>query len=369
MSKVSLKSSNHLIIDLFEQLLKLVEAEYLISRLNNDQKEITKNKFRLSSNKRILSILKSLDFEITNVEQLNGIYGIGADTKKRIHEILKTGKLAELDILNNNTTDSNKADVKNILELEQVIGIGVATAKKLVLDHNITSIKQLKSAVKSGKIKLNNNILLGLKYYGVVQGKIPRNEIKVIESWLKKQAKIIDPYLNLVICGSYRRGRATSGDIDVLIYHPNVPDMEHIVQYKKYNTKPYLKILIDKLTNLKFLLDNMTDVDPSTKYMGFCKFKNYPVRRIDILYMPYNSISSAMLYYTGPYELNTIMRHNAKKRNMILNQYGLYKIDNKGEKHIVPTPTEQSIFEYLGMEYMTPRERESFNTGKKVGTK
>lgn len=345
---------NELIINLFDQLLKMVEVEYLVSKLDNNEKDIKRNKFRLSSNKRIYSILKNLDFEIIDPNQLNGIFGIGSDTKRRVKEILETGKLADLDLVNN----SNQKRVKNILELEQVIGIGVATAKKLVLDHNITSVNDLKIAVKSGKVKVNNNIMLGLKYYGIVQGKIPRAEITATYKWLVQQAKLIDPDLQLVICGSYRRGRSTSGDIDVLLYHPNADPNKH-----------YLKLFVDLLTNNKFLLDHMTDTDFNSKYMGFSKFKNGPVRRTDILYIPYESIAPAMLYYTGPYELNTIMRHNAKKRNMILNQYGLYKIDSNGSKHLIPTPTEADIFDRVGMDYLTPTERETFNTGKAVSGK
>ena len=47
--------------------------------------------------------------------------------------------------------------------------------------------------------------------------------------------------------------------------------------------------------------------------MGFCKYKNNLIRRIDIRLIPFESIYAAILYFTGSYELNKIMRINAKK--------------------------------------------------------
>ncbi len=205
----------------------------------------------------------------------------------------------------------------------------------------------------------------------MVKGNIPRKEITEVGKYLEKEAHKIDPELEIMICGSYRRGKATSGDIDVLMYHPDVITTKQIMNPKKYKLDSYLEIFVDTLTDEGFLLDNMTDKNYNIKYMGFAKYKKSPVRRIDIRYIPYASLPTAMLYFTGPYELNTIMRSAAKKRGMILNEYGLYTIDEKtGEtKAPVKINSEADVFEALGMDYLTPEERESFSTGKISKTK
>nr|AEX62673.1 putative DNA polymerase family X [Moumouvirus Monve] len=92
------------IIEQFSLLVKQIEAEYLNAQVENDVKEINNHKFRLKSVKEILGILKRLDFEITDPSDLDGIRGIGTSTKRRIAEILETGKLSEL---------KNKYDKKN----------------------------------------------------------------------------------------------------------------------------------------------------------------------------------------------------------------------------------------------------------------
>jgi DNA polymerase/3'-5' exonuclease PolX len=108
----------------------------------------------------------------------------------------------------------------------------------------------------------------------------------------------------------------------------------------------------------------MTDKNYNILYMGFCKYNNYPIRRIDIRYIPYDSLPTAMLYFTGPYELNTKMRASAKKRGMLLNEYGLFLFDkNKNEVGApIKINSEKDVFTILGMDYLIPSERESHSS-------
>ncbi len=352
---------NSKIIEQFNLLIKQIEAEYLNAQVENNDKEVKAHKFRLQTVKKILSIIKKLDFEITDPSDLNGIPGIGEGTKKRIAEILSTGKLSEI---HNKYNKEKQNKIDSIQELEKIIGIGSSIAKKLVTQYGITSITDLKKAIKSGKIKVSEQVLLGLKYYGIVQGNIPRKEITQTEQFLQKEAHKLDPDLEVMVCGSYRRGKPTSGDVDVLMYHPDVKTSKELLNPEKYGTSAFLEIFVDQLTDKGFLLDSMTDKNYSMKYMGFSKYKNNPVRRIDIRFIPYKSLPTAMLYFTGPYELNTVMRTEAKKRGMILNEYGLYKLDENSVKVPMKIKSEADVFKQLGMDYLTPEERETFSTGK-----
>lgn len=356
---------NRNIIEQFNLLFKQIKAEYLNAQVENQPKEMIMHSFRLKSIQKILGILRKLDFEITDAQDLKGIPGIGEGTRRRVKEILDTGTLAEI---KNKYDKKKQKKIDAIQELEQIIGIGSAVAKKLVIKENITSITELKKAIKSGKLKVPDAIMLGLKYHGIVEGAIPRSEVVATEKYLLKEAHAIDSDLEIIICGSYRRGKPTSGDIDVLVYHPKATTTKHIMNPNQFGLEPYLEVLVDRLTDNGFLLDQFTD--SSMKYMGFCKYRNYPVRRIDIRFIPYNSLPTAMLYFTGPYELNTIMRTAAKKRGMILNEYGLYKIDeDNGSRTSVKIKSESDVFKALGMDYMTPEQREIFSSGKIKKTK
>lgn len=355
---------NELIIDQFSKLLKQIQAEYLNSQVENDPKEIKMHGFRLSSVKKILGILKNINFDITSGDELTGIEGIGKHTINRVNEIIEKGVLSEL---SDKYDASKQTKIDSIQELENVIGIGPATARKLVIKYKITSVNELNKAIKKGTLKVNNLIKLGLKYYGIVKGNIPRKEIQLVEKYLHRQVKIVDDDLQMIICGSYRRGKPTSGDIDLLLYHPNIKTMTQLESTRKTSKKnddSCLNILVNNLTDNGFLLDAMTDKCPNQKYMGFCKYKNNPVRRLDIRFVPYNSLPTALVYFTGPAELNKYMRQAAINRKLTLNEYGLYKEDltkpNKvGER--VKITSEKDVFEKLGMKYLTPVERESYS--------
>jgi DNA polymerase beta len=355
------KNPNALIIEKFNQLLQQIQAEYLNAQMENNAKEIITHQFRMKNIKKVIDIIRKLDFKITSSHDLRGIPGIGKGSLQRVDEILMTG---DLDELKHKYAKKKQEKITSIQELSNVIGIGPKTAKKLVVKYGITGVEDLKKAIKKKEIKVNDNILLGLKYYGVVQGNIPRKEIRTIEQYLKKEVSHVDPELEMTICGSYRREKATSGDIDVLLYHPKLVYTKHVRNPTYYHLQPYLQLLVNRLEDKKFLLDSLTTSDNLVKYMGFYRYNDYPVRRIDIRLIPYQSRFTALLYFTGPGELNEEMRKKAKKRGMLLNEYGLYKEDPDGTLVRIQINSEKEIFEKLGMEYLTPKERESYNTGK-----
>lgn len=352
---------NALIIDQFNELINQIDAEYLNALLDYDVKEIELHEVRLKQVKKILSIIRMIDYKITSENDLRGIPGIGAGTLNRIKEILETGELSEL---KRKYDPTKQKKINAFRELLKVVGIGSRSARRLVTKYGITNVDELKNAVNKGKVRVGYQVKLGLKYYDLLQKKIPRNEIQLIEKYLVKKAQQIDPNLNVIICGSYRRGLLTSGDIDVMIYHPEVKYVRQIYQSEQYGLKSYLELLVDLLTKEEFLLDRLSF--NKMKYMGFCKYKNNPVRRIDIIFMPFNSLPAAMLYFTGPAQLNEDMRRMAKSKNMTLNEYGLFILDSKGNYIPVPIHSEKDIFEELGMPYLTPPEREKYNIGKKI---
>ncbi|XWV25449.1 DNA polymerase family X [Tupanvirus deep ocean] len=49
---------------------------------------------------------------------------------------------------------------------------------------------------------------------------------------------------------------------------------------------------------------------------------------------------------------------------MLLNEYGLFLVDSQGNRISVPIHSERDIFLELGMDYLIPEERESYNLGK-----
>lgn len=338
---------NEKIVREFEKLIQQIKYDIDHSQSKN---ESMTNYYRLRQITKSLDIISKYPKEIKSGIQLKGIKGIGKGTMSRIDEILKTGKLSEIKI-----DKEEKKYLSYIEELEQIIGIGRKTAFELVTKYDIKNIEELKKAYNDGTIELPNQIVVGLKYYGVYQQKIPREEIDKIDKLLYNNIRLVDKELFHVICGSYRRLKPVSNDIDVLITHPKIKTK---LQLK---TSPnYLLKVVKQLKDINFLIDDLTDKDFEIKYMGFCMLKEnskeYPVRRIDIRYIPYDSYYTALLYFTGSGEFNRKMRLLAQELGYKLNEYGLYKLED-GKQNKLKITSEKEIFNHLGMEYIPPEKR------------
>ena len=244
---------NSKIINEFEKLISFIEDKH-----ETDNKAIVAKQFRIRQLKNVLSLLKKYPekITITNYKELSKISGIGKGSIDRITEILENGFLSEL----GNYKDVNKKKKEALEDLESVVGIGPAIALELY-DKGIKSVKKLIKMVEDDEIEVNDKILLGLKYYGKFEGNIPRKEIsciyKIFTDVIKKLNKNLDENKKYIfeICGSYRREKPTSGDIDILIskkgkLNEKVNYLEEIINLlneplKKNNDKP---LLIDALT-------------------------------------------------------------------------------------------------------------------------
>lgn len=214
-------------------------------------------------------------------------------------------------------------------------------------------LKQILSIKTKYLAKLNHHQLIGIKYFYDILQRIPRKEIEFTEKFLKRVITRINSELILTVCGSYRRGKTTSGDIDTLITHPKIKTEEDF----KNSKLNILGTFVKQLEILGYLTDHLTDFG-GTKYMGIGLYaKKFKIaRRIDVRFVPYNSYGAAVLYFTGSKEFNTNMRKHAIKKGYTLNEYGLYKKEG-GKKILVECTKEEDIFTKLDYTYVKPTDR------------
>jgi DNA polymerase/3'-5' exonuclease PolX len=335
---------NELIIQIF---LKLIKINEYLSKTSNDKNFVRTNEFRIRSLKTGLRFIKSLQFEIKTINQIDElkIEGIGKGIKDRIKEIITTKKLTEIDEIckNIDCENLNKTSLKD--ELLSIIGVGDSLVDKLLSEYKITSVSDFIKLVKSKELSVSKTVELGIKYYKKLKFNIPRQEITKTLDYLLKEFEKIDSSLIIQICGSYRRQKLTSNDIDLLITTPFIIN-ENISEIINLMQK-----IISHFHKNNFLIDDMTP-KPTNKYMGICKYEKFPFRRIDIRFIPLISWFPATLYFTGSKEFNQKMRIIAKKLGYKLNEYGLYK-NNK----MIYVESEEEIFKLLGMKYLEPHQR------------
>ena len=282
----------------------------------------TNYSFKVNSFKKTIEIIQNLDFDIKNIDQIKDIKGIGKGTLTRIKEIIDNGSLKDNSILNIN--DDFKL-------LQTITGIGPSKAKNLI-EKKITFNNLINNPSSEILNELTHHQKLGIKYYYDLQKKIPR---EIITSFLL----ILQKYnIEFTICGSYRREKPLSSDIDVLILEKDFK----------------LKSIIDKLKKDNILVDDLT-TEGETKYMGIGKLPNFnQFLRIDIRLISKKSFPFAVLYFTGSKKTNTYMRNIAIKSNLKLSEYHLFDKNTNKEIYL---PNEKAIFKYLNIPYIEPNQR------------
>ncbi|CAF0896981.1 unnamed protein product [Didymodactylos carnosus] len=283
-------------------------------------------------------------------QELISLPDIGQRLADKILEIIETGGLWKLDEFQ---TDN---DITTMNLFGQVWGTGPAAAKKW-FDQGFRTLDDLRT-----KAKLTHNQIIGLKYYDEFLERIPREEVSEIEKVVSDAVQVLRPGVIIQTCGSYRRGKASCGDVDVLISHPDGVSHEYLFYP-----------LVDGLKLCGFLTDDLmysekVDEEPGShmKYCGVCLLpgEGRKHRRLDIIIVPYQEYACALLYFTGSTLFNRSMRHLADGMNLYLSQHRLNTgIIRNGKTKInlgtrLPTPTEESIFNYLNLPYRPPHERD-----------
>ena len=308
----------------------------LLTRLENLMK-MKGELFRARAYQKAKETIMAYPEKITSIEQLSGLPGIGETIIKKFNEFDKTGTLKVL--------EEEKNHPRYIFA--QVYGIGPKKAKELA-DMGLTSIEELRER----KDELLNDVQKkGLKYYDDILKRIPRDEIVEYENAFRKAFdKVKQSGDQFEILGSYRRGAKTSGDIDVAITNKN-------------NDKTIFDKFIQELQKEGILVELLSK--GSTKSLTMGKLPNYPTaRRLDFMYSKPDEYAFALLYFTGSMAFNVVQRRRAIELGYTMNEHGLYKLvgdkkKTKGDRLNQSFPTEESIFDFLGLVYKEPTERKS----------
>lgn len=325
---------------------------------------IKKNKGRQIAYDRIIKNLSAIKEKITNVKQLKGKKGIGPKTIAKINEYLTTGKIkvvieAEKALKEHFSPKPKKLPRKLhvrkgtkkvappprnerervMLELKKLYGVGEVTATNLWI-KGVRSVEDLEK---------NMNLLSKVSqkafpYRKNIQKRLPRKFVMEYTLALRLlfNRKFGKDSYKMVVAGSYRRKKPTSGDIDILLLSDKIT----------------LKQIIDFLNKKNMIAVNLTR-DGNYKYLSIAKWPNedcgdHPFR-LDILLVPRDEWATSIAYFTGSYEYNTAMRQRALDLGYkTLNEHHLKRRDGTNVK----LDKEEDLWNILGLDYVEPEYRE-----------
>ena len=270
--------------------------------------------------------------ETGELEKLKGI-GKGS-ISKILHDLYEKGKSRDYEEL-------RKGFPESLFELFRIPGLGAKRIKVLYDQLHIRSAGELEYACKENRLldlegfgeKTQVKILEGIKHLKKSAGQFllsfAREEAEKLITYLKKQKGI----LKIEIAGSLRRSKEIVKDIDVLVSAKD-PAAVHRA-FGRYPEKESALAEGETKSSLRLKSGIQCDLRTVTE-------KEFPY---------------ALYYFTGSKEHNVAVRTIAKKKNIKVNEYGLFK-----GKRLVPCRDEKEIFETLGLNYVPPEARE--NTGE-----
>ena len=298
------------------------------------------DRYRLRAYTNTVKALQALNVkDITSINQLKGVPGIGKGTIDKVNQYLSNGFIQEVEDIKKELKKDKKAyaeiQKQTIIDkLSSILGVGPAAALKW-WDAGIRSIDDLKQKPDL----LTKTQRIGVKYYKDLHTRIPRKQIQIFELMVKTVLahKFGVGTFRMEAAGSYRRKAPTSGDIDILFTS------------KKFNLEQAVKVLV----KWGIVVDTISM--KKEKFMGIahCPHNHKMYYHLDLVYLPADEYESGLLWFTGSKGFNINMRAKAKQLGLVLNQHGLF--DDKGNR--LPVYTEKEIMRELGMNWTPPEKR------------
>ncbi|TMS03694.1 DNA polymerase beta [Larimichthys crocea] len=333
-------------------------TDFLVE-LANYEKNVNRAIHKYNAYRKAASTISKYPNKIKSGEEAKKLDGVGAKIAEKIDEFLQTGKLRKLEKGSMQVVTSKGG--RNFLNLLFVLHVtnciswistlALLPARKF-FEEGVKTLEDLKKI----EHKLNHHQQIGLKYFEEFEKRIPRAEMEKMETLIIGELKEINTEYIGTICGSYRRGAASSGDIDILLTHPNYTS-------ETEKQPKLLHAVVEHLESIGFVTDTLSKGD--TKFMGVCQLQQsdedeeeYLHRRIDIRLIPKDQYYCGVLYFTGSDIFNKNMRTHALEKGFTLNEYTIRPLGVTGvagEPLLVDS--ERDIFEYIHYKYREPKDR------------
>ncbi len=276
----------------------------------------------------LAAIRQSADRSLTDLE------GIGKDLAAKIETLLGGQQLPLLEQL--------EAEVPQVVfDLMRVPGLGPKKVKQLVDSLTINSLDDLADACRAGRVrdvkgfgaKTESAILANLAFaQDPEHSRLLWNEADAIVQELLAWMRQCPVARRVEAAGSWRRGRETVGDIDLLAESDEPGTvMDHLVAWESAGD-----VLLRGET--KTSIRGPRDV------------------QIDLRVVRGESFGAAWQYFTGSKEHNVRLRGRARDRGLSINEYGVTRLD--GASTPLAGATEAEVYEAVGLPWIPPELRE-----------
>lgn len=291
------------------------------------------NPFKVRAYQNAARTLQSLTEDLGKLVEegrLGELKGIGEALVEKITTLVETGSLPYYEELRTSIPDA-------LLAMLQIPGLG---PKRVRAIHDQLGVKTLEDLEKS----CAQNRIAGLEGFGEkTQRKIwegiqyvKKNLGSFLLSDAKEQAREVLAFLQglpsvgrVELAGSLRRSKEIIRDIDI------VASTDRPVEVMK------AFVAMEDVASILGEGDTKSSVRLESGI------------QVDLRAVSEEQFASALAYFTGSKEHNTRMRSRAKDQSLKLNEYGLFR----GEERL-SSKTEEELYKRLGLSYIPPELRE-----------
>ncbi|KAM0716342.1 hypothetical protein Q7P37_007787 [Cladosporium fusiforme] len=341
-----------------------------------------------------IAALAAYPHKVSNPREIMALPGCDAKIANLFVEWTNTGKIKAVDDI------EADEDLKVLRLFYDIWGVGATTAREFYYEKGW---RELDDIVDFGWKSLSRVQQIGVKFYDEFLDLIPRAEVEEIGSIVHRHAcKVRDDKIQSLIVGGYRRGKEASGDVDIIISHPDEKQTLHIVndivtslEDEGWITHTLLLTLTSTNRDQQTLpyrtaggghgfdtLDKALVVwqDPNwpTKEADLAadpKTKNPNIhRRVDIIISPWRTVGCAVTGWSGGTTFQRDLRRYAKNakgwkfdssgvrsrgNGEVIDLEGFYKYAGSlGEgRATTMEQAEKRVFEGLGLMWREPWER------------
>ena len=299
--------------------------------------------FKVNANIKVADVLSELVEDVSTIDDLTSIDGIGKGSASKIKEFTETGKMSDYDAL-------VKQIPSGLLDVLKVQGLGPKTVKRLWEEADVINLATLKEAIDDGRLlklprmgqKTIDNIKDSLAFIQSSSGRTNIGIAMPIADDIVSLCSSLEGVTQCEFAGSLRRGCETIGDIDILISttEPGIA-IEHFCSMPNVT-----KVLVKGDTK--------------------CSVRIAEGMQCDLRVIDENAYGAALLYFTGSKAHNVTLREHAIKQGRRLNEYGLFEDDSKDPtppqaRGLSPTSsdTEEAIYQALELQWIPPELREN----------
>jgi DNA polymerase (family 10) len=301
------------------------------------------NPFRIRAYRNGAKAIRDLDESVASIladssRNLSSIPGIGKTLLDKTETLVATGQLPQLEKLRQEIPEI-------VIQMARIPGLGAKKAAKLQQELAIESLGDLRAACHEDRIstlkgfggKTQQAILDGLAIAEAAAARIYWSQGDQLAKSIGKHMKSCDTISRMEWAGSYRRGRETVGDLDLLIVaEDREAAMDQLEAYAEHSST-----ILRGDTKISIRVGKAFQVD---------------MRVVDE-----DQFGAALQYFTGSQAHNIHTRRLAKDKGLKINEYGVFSQEDDSQ---VAGATEEDVYASIGLPWIAPELREDRNEFK-----